>query len=240
MVEQYETGQILWRAGQRVPAEQLDDAKKIYAETAQLGWSEFGTAFLLCLLVMAPLAGFSAHRHPKLTRHAIRLATFLSLLIGLLAIPFLLGERLPAARDAAVIAIAAFGTISVSLAYDRMLGGIAGGTLGVLGALVAPAPIMLAPASWPGGRDGGQTRELRRPCHILSAAGRSAVVFALGPPSPNGPVFRVEPKDSLGKGPLGHLRLAHHAAHRVLGDGFVAHHGTLVRPRDRDDAGRAS
>ena len=181
VVEQYEAGQILWRAGQRVPAEQLDDAKKIYAETAHLGWSEFGTAFLLCLLVMAPLAGFSAHRHPKITRHAIRLATFLSLLIGLLAIPFLLGERLPAVRDAAVIAIAAFGTISVSLAYDRMLGGVAGGTLGVLGALVAPAPIMLAPGVVAGAAVmAARLGNFEDRATILSAAGRSAVVFALG------------------------------------------------------------
>ena len=111
--------------GQRVLAEQLDDAK-IYAETAQLDGSEFGTAFLPVASLVMGSAGRAAHRHPKLTRHALRLANVLSLLIGLLAIPFLLGERLPAARDAAVIAIAAFGTISVSLAYDRMLGGVAG------------------------------------------------------------------------------------------------------------------
>ncbi len=180
VVEQYEAGQILWRAGQRVPAEQLEDAKKIYAKTAQHGWFEIGSAFLLCLLVMAPLSGFSALRHPKLTRHAIRLATFLSLFIGLLAIPFLLGERLPATRDAAVIAIAAFGTISVSLAYDRMLGGIAGGTLGVLGALVAPAPIMLAPGIVAGAAVMAiRLGNFEDRATILSAAGRSAVVFAL-------------------------------------------------------------
>ena len=181
VVEQYEAGQILWRAGQRVPAEQLDDAKKIYAETARYGWAEFVTAFLLCLLVMAPLGGFAASKHPKLTRHAIRLGTFLSLCIGLLAIPFLLGERLPAARDAAVIAIAAFGTISVSLAYDRMLGGIAGGTLGVLGALVAPAPIMLAPGVVAGAAVmAARLGNFEDRATILSAAGRSAMVFALG------------------------------------------------------------
>ena len=155
--------------------------KNLRRNSAQFGWSEFGTAFLLCLLVMAPLAGFSAHRHPKLTRHALRLATFLSLLIGLLAIPFLLGERLPAARDAAVIAIAAFGTISVSLAYDRMLGGVAGGTLGVLGALVAPAPIMLAPGVVAGAAVmAARLGNFEDRATILSAAGRSAVVFALG------------------------------------------------------------
>ncbi len=181
VVEQYEAGQILWRAGQRVPAEQLDDAKKIYAETARYGWSEFATAFLLCLLVMSPLAGVASGTHPKLARHAIRLATFIALCIGLLAIPFFLGERLPAAREAAVIDNAAYGTISVSQAYDQLLGVLAGGTLGVLGGLVAPAPIMFAPGVVAGAAVmAARLGNFEDRATILSAAGRSAMVFALG------------------------------------------------------------
>ena len=181
VVEQYEAGQILWRSGQRVPAEQLDDAKKIYAKTARFGLKEFGSVFLLCLLVMGPMAGIATTRHPKLVRHAIRLATFLILFVGLLAVPFLLGERLPAARDAAVIAIAAFGTISVSLAYDRMFGGIAGATLGVLGALVAPAPILLAPGIVAGSAVmAARLGRFEDRATIISAAGRSAMIFGLG------------------------------------------------------------
>ena len=80
-----------------------------------------------------------------------------------------------------------------------ILGGIAGGTLGVLG-IVALSTSMLLPASWPARHDGGQTGTSKTVPHSL---GRRAVPWCslLGPPWPNGRVFRAEPKDFLGKGP---------------------------------------
>ncbi len=120
------SGEILFRQGDRLSAEQYSDLRledQEYRHGASAGerWTTRFGIVGFCLILALVIGVFSALNYPRLVQNTLRLAALCLLMSAMLAISVAIVVRAPAFLYAAAIGPTLFLTVVVLLAYDQRL-----------------------------------------------------------------------------------------------------------------------